>query len=466
MIFSACTDNFEELNKDPKHPEEVGADVLLTNAQIDLSDYISSTNVNLNIWKLVAQYWTERTYTDEANYDIVNRRIPDHIFRGYYSILKDLDDAYNKINSEELTEPNLESKKIVQANQLAIIDLLEVYIYQRLVDIFGNIPYSEALQNDNYTPVYDDAATIYADLLKRAQKDAETLDASEGSFGTADLVYSGDVANWKKFAYSLVVKIAINLSDVDETTAQTAIEGAYDKVFASSTDDALLPYQPSLPYVNPLYQDLILSGRHDFVACATFLDKLREMKDPRSVYYFDDTSKLALNIGQSGGSWSYYAHFGSKVAQPDFPGIFMTYDEVMFYLSESAARGFSVGKTAEEYYNDAVSSSVIWWGGTQTDADTLLAHYGYSSYTDWKEAIGTQAWIAMYTRGLVGYTFYRRLDYPELPLPPSPPAGVDRVPTRFTYPINEQTLNASNYQAASDAIGGDKLTTKLFWDKN
>ena len=112
-----------------------------------------------------------------------------------------------------------------------------------------------------------------------------------------------------------------------------------------------------------------------------------------------------------------------------------------------------------------VTSSIVDWGGTTTEAEHYLTENPYSSYESWQEAIGTQAWVAMYTRGFIGYTFYRRLDYPTiLILPPSPPTGVDEVPTRFTYPVNEQTLNAANYAAASEAIGGDYLTTRLFWD--
>nr|NQU94300.1 SusD/RagB family nutrient-binding outer membrane lipoprotein [Bacteroidota bacterium] len=80
---------------------------------------------------------------------------------------------------------------------------------------------------------------------------------------------------------------------------------------------------------------------------------------------------------------------------------------------------------------------------------------------------GTQAWLAFYVRGFVGYTTWRRLDYPAMNMPPSPPLSAGgNVPMRFTYPINEQTLNGVNYTAASAAIGGDLMSTKLFWDKN
>ena len=80
-LFAACTDKFEEFNTDVKNPAVVSGEPLFSNAQKDMIDQISSTNVNLNNWKLYAQYWTETTYTDEANYDVVNRSVPDLTFR-------------------------------------------------------------------------------------------------------------------------------------------------------------------------------------------------------------------------------------------------------------------------------------------------------------------------------------------------------------------------------------------------
>ena len=108
--------------------------------------------------------------------------------------------------------------------------------------------------------------------------------------------------------------------------------------------------------------------------------------------------------------------------------------------------------------------SIIAWGGTAADATTYLANPSvtYSSAT-YKDKIGTQAWIAYYNRGLIAWTTWRRLDAPVL----NPPPGMTNadIPTRYTYPINEQTLNGANYTTAASAVGGDKITTKLFWDK-
>ncbi len=465
-IFTSCTSDFEEMNKDTKHPLEVTAAVLVTNAQIALADQISSTNVNDNIWKLMAQYWTERSYRDEANYNLISRRIPDRMFRTYYAILKNLKDAKEIINAEVIAEPNLAAKKINQKNRLAIIDLLNVYIYQGLVDTFGNIPYSEALNSDNYTPVYDDAQTIYKDLIAKAKAAVSALDVSEGSFDTADLIYSGDVASWTKFGNSLLIKLGIGIADGPlSALGKSTLEAATANTFTDLSEGAYFPYQESLPYVNPLYTDLVESGRHDFVMVKGMVNLMTAQADPRLDKYFENLSGVLTAYGASGGSYGTKVHYNSAIAAPDFHGILLTYDEVQFYLAEAAARGWNVGSSAEEYFNNAVTASIIEWGGTSAEANTFLAAHPYTSYSNWKEAIGTEAWVSMYTRGFEGYTFYRRLDYPTiLIMPPNPPTGVDRIPTRFTYPVNEQTLNATNYAAASAAIGGDLLTTRLFWD--
>jgi hypothetical protein len=467
-ILFSCTDDFTEMNTDTKNPSEVSADVLLTSAQIDIIDQISSTNVNYNIWKLMAQYWTERSYRDEANYNIQNREIPEQIFRVLYASLLDLKDAYDIIDAEVLSEPNLASKQIDKANQLAVIELMNVFVYQRLVDIFGNIPYSEALDEENYTPVYDDAQTIYTDLIARAKSAVESMDDSGESFGSADLIYSGDVASWIKFGNSLLVKLGIGIADGPlSALGQSTVEGAYSGVFTSQAESAFFPYQASLPYVNELYDDLVASGRHDFVMVTGMVELMDSLADPRIDNYFDDLDGITTDYGASGGSYSTKVHYDAALEEPDFPGFFMTYDEVQFYLAEAAAREWSVGESAETYYNNGVSASILQWGGTETEAATYLSTSSYSSYSEWKDAIGTQAWLAMYTRGFIGYTFWRRLDYPSvLVMPPSPPTGVTAIPVRFTYPSNEETLNPTNYAAAASAIGGDELSTKLFWDIN
>ncbi len=525
LAFSiSCTKDFEDFNTDEKNPMKVDGEYLFSNGQKELLDQISSTNVNLNVWKLFAQYWTETTYTDEANYDIVNRTIADFAFDTYYRlVLKSFDEAKKLITEDPLTATETDEQK---NNKLMIIELLEVYAYHNLVNIFGNVPYTQTLDTENISPVYDDAATIYDDLLTRIDAAVAGMDASSNSFVSADIIYDGDVASWITFANSLKLKIAIHLADVNPSKSKTNVEAAIAAgVFTSAEDNALLVYQGSAPNTNPLHEDLVLSGRKDFVPTNTIIDLLNNYKDPRLFYYIQnpvgfsfqkDENDVLLDTtvvsgvgryliytsstgsdsmvykevpftltpvadefdatvkhydgGRYGESSSYpsYSHIHSNIEAASFPGILMTYSEIQFYIAEAAVRGFSVEQTVEDAYNEAIRASILFWGGTTDEAEAYLAlpAVDYTTATEtatWQEVIGTQSYISFYTRGFVGYTQYRRLDYPQMNV--APEAATDGpVPTRFTYPINEQTLNSTNYNAAASAIGGDDLLTRIFWD--
>jgi len=159
-----------------------------------------------------------------------------------------------------------------------------------------------------------------------------------------------------------------------------------------------------------------------------------------------------------------------NIKLPNALGILFESTEVNFYLAEAAARGYSVGYTADYYYNNAITESFSFWGLSATDASSYLANPNVAYSTapgDWKTKIGTQAWIAYFNRGFESWTTWRRLDAPNLQAPSTAyPEADGVVPKRYTYPINEQTVNGANYQSAAAAIGGDKLATKVFWDVN
>lgn len=142
----------------------------------------------------------------------------------------------------------------------------------------------------------------------------------------------------------------------------------------------------------------------------------------------------------------------------------MDYAEVSFGLAEAAARGFSVGGTAESFYKQGVTASFAYWNAGDAAAYLAKPTVAYTTATgDYKQKIGTQKYLALYNRGFEAWTEWRRLDWPKFNLPVNKTYA--DIPVRFTYPVGEQTLNLVNWQAASAAIGSDKVQTKLFWDK-
>jgi hypothetical protein len=144
----------------------------------------------------------------------------------------------------------------------------------------------------------------------------------------------------------------------------------------------------------------------------------------------------------------------------------ISYSEVEFLLAEAAERGYNVGGDAESHYNAAIEASMEEWGVSSDDATAYLANaaVAYSTASgDWRQKIGVQKWLAMYNLPFEGWTTYRLLDFTGILNAPEGMSLAD-IPTRFIYPIEEATLNGPNYDAAASAIGGDKKTTKLFWD--
>jgi hypothetical protein len=464
-ISISCTKNYEDFNTDKKKPVEVPGNSVFATAQKRLADQSATPNVNLNIWKFMAQYWTATTYTDEPNYDIFTRTIPDLTFRTYYrDVLADFADAKITISNEQVVG---DEATMAKQNRIHIITLMECYAYQELVDIFGNVPYSQACDIENIHPVYDDAATIYSSLIDKAKAATEGLDAGYGSFGSEDLYMSGDVAMWKKFGYSLLIKLGINLSEVNAALAKSTIEGAYAGAFAFG-DVCQISY-PGGANSNQLYVEVIQSGRHDFVPCATLVDIMNNLSDPRRDNYFTEFPEAGVYTGGAYGAPNNFTQnsgIAPAILESTSPWVMMNYTEVAFYLAEAAARGYSVGDNAETWYNNGIKSSILSWGGTEDEYNTYIATVPYDG-ENWKQSIGTQEWIALYMRGLQGYTSWRRLDVPALVMPPNPDDNANgQIPTRFTFPVNEQTLNADNYNQAASAVGGDFLYTKLFWDIN
>ena len=154
------------------------------------------------------------------------------------------------------------------------------------------------------------------------------------------------------------------------------------------------------------------------------------------------------------------------LSDPTFPSDLLDYSEVEFYLAEAAERGFTVPGTAEDHYNNAITASIEYWTGSAGGATAYLAQpaVAYTTATGtWQQKIGTQAYLAFYNRGFDAWTEQRRLDFPVLPVPNN---AVSDFPVRLAYPTKEQNVNEPNWTAASAAIGGDKVTTKLFFDKN
>ncbi len=457
----AC-DDLSELNQDMKNPEQVPASALLANAQKELFDFMTSSSVNVNNFRLWAQQWAQTTYADESNYELIERNVNGAAWnRLYAEVLRDLSDARVFIEEDENISPT------AKANQIAIAEVLSVFTYHVLVDLFGDIPYSAALTDDP-TPGYDAGSDVYADLVTRLNAAIPSLGGDNG-LGSSDLVYGGDGDKWRQFANSLKLRLAIRLADVNGVQARTLAEEAYaDGVIMSNDDNFALAYQSSTPNTNPIWVDLVQSGRSDYVAANTLVDQMNALDDPRLPFYFKDPINGAYKGGVYGDQQAYnaFSHPGTNQLDPTWPGIILSNWEVQFLLADAAERGYNVGGTAEEYYNEGVKASIVYWGGTEAQADAYLANpdVAFSSAPGTPfQRIALQKWISLYDQGFEAWSTYRLYDYPQMNT--AALSGLS-TPNRYTYPVSEYSLNEENVRVAGSRIDGDKLETKIFWDVN
>ena len=130
-------------------------------------------------------------------------------------------------------------------------------------------------------------------------------------------------------------------------------------------------------------------------------------------------------------------------------------------MAEAAHKGYISG-SAETYYQNGVSASFAANGLSQADAAAYLAQ-GTVAYTQATglQKIAEQNWLGLFCQGIEAWTEWRRTGYPALQ--PAIEAVINEIPSRFTYPSIEQSVNKANYDAAVSGQGADLLTTKVWW---
>lgn len=481
--ISSCTKNFDEINTDPNNPTEVPNSYYLTGAQRGIMDNTFDTWWGGNVGNQLAQYWSSNQYTSESRY-FFRTGITNSYWNLFYAggnnisttAVGGLRELQNIIDNCD-NDPGKSAASGAVVNQKAVAMLLKAWLYQNMTDTWGNIPYSEALNAEIRSPKYDTQSSIYSGLL--ADVDAALALIDESAAGPmGDLVYGGDMASWKKFANTLKMRIAIRMADVNTSTAGTAFSEAMTSgAFESNADNALMPYGTGTD-ANPIYYNRYVQGRNDYCASNTMLDILVALNDPRLSSYYAPSSSTGEWIGEVYGlteangaatTNSSISQRSAKVLAADLPGIFLDYASVEFMIAEAIERGWVAG-SAQDHYNAGITASMEYWTtASSTDITTYIAqpsvdYTNAGSGTTWQQKIGKQKWLALYLQGVQGWSEWRRLDFGILQEPADGILDGDGIPMRMKYPVDEQTLNSTNYDAAVASQGSDEQNTKVWWD--
>jgi hypothetical protein len=462
IAFSSCRKELDEVNINPNAPEIPQPDYLLTGTtKVTADSYWGVTN-NMNSSLLFAQQWAKVQYTEEDRFIYSNSSFTALWSTGYAQSIA----GFNKIIELGDAQGN--------SNYKGVALVLRSWTFLLLTDAYGDIPYSQAGKIKQFvTPVYDKQKDVYYGILNDLKSAQAALDPAEKAIA-GDVIYSNNIASWKKFANALRLRIALRIADKDPTKAKQVIDevqaegGAY---ISSNSENAILKYDVS-PQQNPVAASF--ETRNDYRISKTIVDKLFSLNDPRLTVYASKTENVTpqVYVGIPNGSTNSEASAiglansskpGAYFLDAKAPAVIFSYAELLFDRAEAAARGFTA-EDAEDLYKQAIRASFSQYNIAGTVVEDYIKQSGvvYNA-ANYKKSIGEQKWIALFGQGLEAWAEQRRLDYPQLT------ASVNtvlngKIPVRFIYPGTEQSLNGQNYKNAVSSQGADLLTTKLWFD--
>ncbi|MBD0318862.1 MAG: SusD/RagB family nutrient-binding outer membrane lipoprotein, partial [Gemmatimonadetes bacterium] len=347
---SACDAGLTEINENPNDPEVVPADNVFASGTSAAVTRAFGANFNATLTALWAQHLAKIQYIDEDRYDLRDQAVNTH-WTAFYSVpLRDFQDVVN--SGKENQRANVEAQGLVMRS----------WLFQIMTDVWGDIPYSEALQgtgaNRIITPKYDTQEQVYNGILADLKR-ANDISGAGVAVKDGDLLYGGNMAHWKKFANSLRLRAAMRLSNVNPTLARSEVAAAIAAgVFTSNDDNAVLHFTASAPSQSPIYLNQLGYGgqRDDHGVSATMVNTLKALNDPRLPIYaqpapLDKEYRGARNgpTDAQAAQLNTISRLGTYFLRADYPAPLMTYAEVLFLRAEAAQRGYVAGDAAALY---------------------------------------------------------------------------------------------------------------------
>jgi hypothetical protein len=483
-VMQACTGDFEKINTPPTSVTTIDPGLVLSKVQKDaaFAEGVEYPNNQYGSW---IQQWAGGVLISSSRYI---EQSDNAAWDSHYTLLRNISQIRNQVLKGQENDPAGRTK-------LAIAKIVEISVWQRLTDLFGDVPYSTtALGQDkvNTKPVFDTQESIYKSLIADLNAAMGQLNASDVSYGNADFYYKGDVAKWKKYANSLKLRIGMRIRYADAALAQkTVTEAMGQPLLESNADNATIPTYNNATNANvhPLLNHF-LAGSPDLKYLAdAFVTQLVSTSDPRLPRIAQPsvnsvkagapaykgigvalTDAILKTIIKDDYSTASTATFFSRDFSPAIPCIVMSFSDVSFYKAEAALEGWgATTEQAEAFYQAGVKAALAQAPYNVTTVPVAFEpQLSFTGLTKEQKLnkIGTQKWIQLFGRSYEAFIEWRRMGYPALT--PGPFAGSTNgtIPRRTIYSSREALLNKDNYAAAVARLSkGDTYVSKVWWDK-
>ncbi len=468
LSISSCG-SFDELNSDPTKLQDANPSTFINPILYDIATY------NWNRYRSFT-FPTMQVIVSTSNpsgygWWIISDAAGDGTWNTYYTTLT---------NIEEIIKRSQDLEDIYKNNYFAVATTLKSLLYHNLVDIFGDIPMSEACKGEEgiYTPKFDTQKEVYHNIIALLDEANSKYDTSVGLLysSSGEMLYGttksggASIELWQKFTNSLRARVLLRVLDVPEFNAKAELKNMFDNpdkypMFESNEDAALLSISGIAPELPPLTRPA------DFTLYAVysefFIDHLNNWEDPRRAVFANQTTLENGDKGYVGmmNGYEIMPQHSASSGNQDFCKapmdlVLMSYAEVEFIKAELAQKGI-ITADAELAYQKGVKAAAEQVG------TTLPENYfdnTYAKYDGTFEQIMTQKFYALFFCDYQQWFEYNRTGYPVIPTGPGIAEG-DEMPRRLKYPAVIQRTNLDNYQNAKDNMGGDETNIKLFWQQ-
>lgn len=491
-FLASCDKGFDELNVNKTAATAINPVFTFNNALINGSFPAQTVHYEIGIVQQMVS--PNSGVLTGANFNQDNRDATSQTWQRYYrSVIRNTVDVINATKAL----PN-------RSNLLNMTRIWQAYSFMVLTDTYGDIPYTDAgagYISQVISPKYDTQQTVYAGIIKELTEATTALDATK-TIETADIMYGGDVAKWKKLGNSLLLRAGMRLSKVDAAQAQQIVAKAIaGGVISSNADNAFIKHDAN--YTNGIGQMLNSTEAANFYMSAPFVDYLKKNNDPRlksiAVRYVgassgpeqttarastDPTIQIGMPFGYDNNTisvpfkaanlksfYDYTQVDRNRMVKTQSPMFFVTHAQTQLLLAEAVQRGWTTG-SAETFYNAGVKAHMEQLAAYDANSavptaaiDAYLMANPFVSATA-LEQINTQYWVASFLNGPETFANFRRSGFPKLTPNPFPGKSIkgDFI-KRLTYPSSEISINSTNVKEAISRMGADDLDTKVWWDK-
>ena len=459
----SCTDGFEELNDNPNLISEISPGTLLNPIIYGVASQnaLQSVDVTFNLMQVSLPF---PSITGGLHRYDVSNNIGNSAWNNYYKWLSNI------------REMRIAAVKAGDVNYQAAALTLNALVYANLTDLFGPVPMTEAVRGEDgiLYPKYDTQEFIYETILADLEKANTLYDVSKPMIYAEDILFQNNVLKWKKFTNSLRMRLLLRVSNRTEMRAFEKLAYMSDHpeifpVFTTTAESAILKVTGVAPNVSPWGrpQDFNLNIKMS----SFFIDNLNTLEDPRRAIIATGATALVTNapLGYKGitsgyaGADSQFKYNASTLlnvqATNPMQIYILTYAEVEFIKAELAQRGYIAD--ASGHYVKGVKAAI-----EQVKAVAPANYFDnvQAQYNGTLERIMLQKYYALYFTDYQQWFEYRRTGLPVLPTTSAMLNG-GVMPSRFTYPDNQQIKNTENYQEAIKMIEGDNINSKVWWDK-